>query len=129
MLMSRLAGRVTLVTGGNQGIGAGIAVRLAEEGADVGYCYADGDEAIADRIKAAQRRSFARRMDLKNPAEIESLFMDFVRELGAPDILVNNAGIVRFRPFLEMPLEDWDDVLDTNLRAAYLCSQLAAREM
>lgn len=127
--MDRLAGRVALVTGGNQGIGAGIAIRLAEEGADVGFCYLDGNEYVADRIGALGRRSFAKRMDLRNAAEIQALFDGFVEELGPPDILVNNAGTVRFRPFLEMPIEDWEDVLNTNLRSAFLCSQIAARGM
>lgn len=124
--------RRALVTGGNRGIGAGVAVRLAEDGADVAFAYLDGDdeaEQVASRIREHGRRALAIRADLRDPAQIRSAVERVEAELGGIDILVNNAGIVRLAPFLTMSLEDWTDVLDTNLRAAFLCSQLAARGM
>jgi 3-oxoacyl-[acyl-carrier protein] reductase len=130
--MARLQGRTSLVTGGNRGIGAGIAARLAEEGADVAITYLEGDdeaEAVARRIRDAGRRALAVQSDLRDPDAIHSLMDHVLNEFGVLDILVNNAGIVRFAPFLELSLNDWTDVLDTNLRAAFLCSQIAARSM
>jgi NAD(P)-dependent dehydrogenase (short-subunit alcohol dehydrogenase family) len=124
--------RRAIVTGGNRGIGAGVAVRLAEDGADVAFAYLDGDdeaEQVASRIREHGRRALAIRADLRDPAQIRSAVERVEAELGGIDILVNNAGIVRLAPFLTMSLEDWTDVLDTNLRAAFLCSQLAARGM
>lgn len=125
-------GRRALVTGGNRGIGAGIAVRLAREGANVAFAYLDGDEeaaGVAATIEASGRRALPIRSDLREPAQVSSLVDRVRNELGGIDILVNNAGIVRLAPFLELSLEDWTDVLDTNLRAAFLTSQLAARGM
>ena len=128
----RLAGRAALVTGSNRGIGAGIALRLAEEGADVAISYLEGDEeaeAVAGRIRRLGRRTALLPADLRNPAEIDHLIPDALEGLGRLDILVNNAGVGIFKPFLEASLQDWNDTLDTNLRAAFLCSQLAARHM
>jgi 3-oxoacyl-[acyl-carrier protein] reductase len=124
--------RRALVTGGNRGIGAGIAARLADDGADVAFAYLEGNEdaeQVASRIRASGRRALAIRADLRVPAEVQDTVARVEAELGGIDILVNNAGVVRFAPFLELSLTDWTDVLDTNLRAAFLCSQLAARGM
>jgi len=124
--------RRAFVTGGNRGIGAEIAVRLAQEGADTAICYLEGDdeaESVASRIRAAGRRALAVRTDLRDPARIRATMARVEAELGGIDILVNNAGIVRVAPFLELSLADWTDVLDTNLRAAFLCSQIAGRGM
>ncbi len=130
--MAKLLGKTCLVTGGNQGIGAGIAVRLAGEGADVAIAYLandEGAEAIASSIRALGRRSLAIRADLRDPAGVERLMQRVAAEFDGPDILVNNAGIVRWSPFLELSLTDWEDVIQTNLRAAFLSSQIAAKRM
>ena len=124
--------RCALVTGGNRGIGSGIAVRLAQEGADVAFAYLDGDEdaeSVADQIRTAGRRSLPIKVDLRDPDEITHLMERVKRDLGVVHILVNNAGTVRLAPFLDLTLENWTDVLNTNLRAAFLCSQIAARGM
>ncbi|HLK60878.1 MAG TPA: glucose 1-dehydrogenase [Chthonomonadaceae bacterium] len=121
-----------LVTGSNRGIGAGIALRLAVEGADVAINYLEGDEeaeAIATQIRAMGRQALLVPADLRDPQAIEAMMQRVIEAFGGLDILVNNAGIGIFSPFLETSLQAWADTMDTNLRAAFLCSQLAARHM
>ena len=116
----KLAGRIALVTGAQQGIGAAIAVALAEEGADVTITWLDDEpaaEAVAGRIRQAGRRVHLTRADVARLAGIESMIADTVRVLGAPDILVNNAGVYPRVKLLEMREADWDCVLDINLKA------------
>jgi len=116
----KLAGRIALVTGAQQGIGAAIAVALAEEGADVTITWLDDEpaaEAVAGRIRQAGRRVHLTRADVARLAGIESMIADTVRVLGAPDILVNNAGVYPRVKLLEMREADWDYVLDINLKA------------
>ena len=115
-----LAGRIALVTGGQQGIGAAIAVALAEAGADVAVSWLDDEpaaEAVAARIRQAGRRVHLVRADVARLADIEAMVADTVRALGAPDILVNNAGVYPRVKLLEMRESDWDYVLDINLKA------------
>ena len=128
----RLQERTALVTGSNRGIGAGIALRLAAEGADVAINYLEGDseaEAIAAQIRQQGRKALLVPADLRDPYAIEQMMATVFAEFGKLDILVNNAGIGIFSPFLETSLQTWTDTLDTNLRAAFLCSQIAARRM
>ena len=116
----KLAGRIALVTGAQQGIGAATAVALAEGGADVTISWLDGElaaEAVADRIRQAGRRAHLIRADVARLADIESMVADTVRVLGAPDILVNNAGVYPRVRLLDMRESDWDHVLDINLKA------------
>jgi NAD(P)-dependent dehydrogenase (short-subunit alcohol dehydrogenase family) len=116
----KLAGSVALVTGAQQGIGAAIAVALAEEGADVAITWLDDEpavEAVAGRVRQAGRRAHLIRADVARLADIESMVADTVRVLGAPDILVNNAGVYPRVKLLEMRASDWDYVLDINLKA------------
>jgi NAD(P)-dependent dehydrogenase (short-subunit alcohol dehydrogenase family) len=116
----RLAGRIALVTGAQQGIGAAIAVALAGEGADVAITWLD-DESQAERVATRIRESGSRvhpiRADVARLADIEMMVTDTVRALGAPDILVNNAGVYPRVKLLEMRESDWDYVLDINLKA------------
>jgi NAD(P)-dependent dehydrogenase (short-subunit alcohol dehydrogenase family) len=116
----KLAGRTALVTGAQQGIGAAIAVALAEEGADVTITWLDGEAAAAavvGRIRQAGRRVHLVRADVARLADIGAMIADTVRVLGAPDILVNNAGVYPRVKLLEMRETDWDYVLDINLKA------------
>jgi NAD(P)-dependent dehydrogenase (short-subunit alcohol dehydrogenase family) len=116
----KLAGKIALVTGAQQGIGAAIAVALAEEGADVAISWLDDEaaaEAVAGRIRETGRRVHLVRADVARLADIESMVADTVRVLGAPDILVNNAGVFPRVKLLEMRESDWDYVLDINLKA------------
>jgi len=128
----RLTGRNALVTGSNRGIGAGIAVRLAAEGANVAINYLEGDveaEAVAAEVSRLGRKTLVVQADLRDPAAIERMMDAVYAEFVSLDILVNNAGIGVFEPFLETALATWNETFDTNLRAAFLCSQLAARQM
>lgn len=116
----RLAGRTALVTGAQQGIGAAIAVALAEEGADVAVTWFDDEtsaEAVAVRIRQAGRRAHLIRADVARLAEIDAMIAGTVGALGAPDILVNNAGVYPRVKLLDMRESDWDYVLDINLKA------------
>jgi NAD(P)-dependent dehydrogenase (short-subunit alcohol dehydrogenase family) len=116
----KLAGKIALVTGAQQGIGAAIAVALAEDGADVTITWLDDQpaaEAVAGRIRQAGRRVHLVRADVARLADIGAMIADTVRVLGAPDILVNNAGVYPRVKLLEMRETDWDYVLDINLKA------------
>ena len=116
----KLAGRTALVTGAQQGIGAAIAVELAEEGADVAITWLDDEpaaEAVAGRIRQAGHRVHVIRTDVARLSDIELMVADTVRVLGAPDILVNNAGVYPRVKLLEMREADWDYAIDINLKA------------
>ena len=116
----KLAGRIALVTGAQQGIGAAIAVALAEEGADVTITWLDDEpaaEAVAERMRKAGRRAHLVRADVARLSDVDMMVSDTVRVLGVPDILVNNAGVYPRVNLLEMRESDWDHVLDINLKA------------
>ena len=116
----KLAGRIALVTGAQQGIGAAIAVALAEEGADVALTWLDDEpaaERVAARIRQVGRRVHLIRADVARLADIDMMVTDTARVLGAADILVNNAGVYPRVKLLEMRECDWDYVLDINLKA------------
>ncbi len=128
----RLTGKVALVTGAQQGIGRGMAIELAREGADVGINYLD-DRAAAERVAAEVgglgRRAILIQGDVSRAADAEAMAAGVVRELGALDVLVNNAGVYPRVEFLAMRESDWDLVLDVNLKGGFLCAQAAARAM
>lgn len=127
-----LAGKTALVTGSSRGIGRAIALELANRGARVIVNYRTGAEA-AERVSAAivaaggQARAIA--ADVSQSADVERLFAEATAAFGAIEILVNNAGIARDNLLLRMSDDDWDAVLDTNLRAAFLCTRAALRGM
>ena len=129
----RLTGRVAIVTGASRGLGADMAVALAEAGADVAL-EARGDmSAVTCAITALGRRSHTVAIDVGAAGAAERIMQAVAAHLGAPDILVNNAGIIRRAAFLEMAEADWDDVMNVNLRAVFRLSQrfaaaLAARK-
>lgn len=121
--------RTGLVTGSNRGIGAGIALRLAADGVDVAINYLEGDaeaEAIAAQIRAMGRQALLVPADLRDPHALTAMMERVLQAFGTLDILVNNAGVGLFSPFLETTLQTWTETMDTNLRAAFLCSQIAA---
>jgi len=123
--------KVVAVTGGAQGIGRAVALRFARAGYAVSI--ADPDEEAAREavrlIGEAGAVAIFARTDVSLPQEVESWIARTVEELGCPDVLVNNAGIGRRKPFLELPVEDFDRVVAVNLRGTFLCSQAAARRM
>ena len=128
----KLTGRVALVTGAQQGIGAAVAVALAGEGADVALSWLDdraAAEAVAARLGAAGRRAHLVRADVSRLAEIEAMVGETVRALGAPDILVNNAGVYPRVPLLEMRESDWDHVIDINLKAGCFATIAMAKAL
>ena len=126
-----LARRVALVTGASRGLGQGLALALAEAGADVALLDRGGSPETAERIRALGRRVVSLERDLRGAGvdELGAVVRSVVDELGRLDILVNNAGIIRRQPALEYSEENWDDVLDVNLRAVFFMSQAAARVM
>lgn len=128
----KLAGRVALVTGAQQGIGAAIARALAVDGADVALIWLD-DEAAADKvaqdIRKLGRKAHLVRADVAKLAEIEAMVAATAQTLGAPDILVNNAGVYPRVPLLEMRESDWDHVLDINLKAGCFATIAMAKAL
>jgi 3-oxoacyl-[acyl-carrier protein] reductase len=130
--MSELLGQVALVTGGSRGIGAAIAVRLAELGSDVAITYAQSKERaeeVVDKITAHGRRGLAIEADSAAADEVVAAVEQTVAELGRLDVLVNNAGIFPFGPIDDVPLDEVDRALSIHARAAYLASQAAVRHM
>jgi NAD(P)-dependent dehydrogenase (short-subunit alcohol dehydrogenase family) len=128
----KLAGKVALVTGAQQGIGAAIALALAGEGADVAVNWLD-DKAAAEAVAAGVRqrghRALLVKADVSRLGEIEGMVGETVRGLGVPDILVNNAGVYPRVKFLEMRESDWDYVLDINLKAGCFAGVAVAKAL
>ncbi len=126
-----LTGRVAVVTGGGLGIGRGIAIGLAQAGADLVICDLN-DEDMAEtarRIEATGRSCRTIRADLGDPAGVDALFALVDREFGKIDILVNNVGIgARHRPE-ELPIDEFRKVLDVGLYGSFTCAQEAGRRM
>jgi NAD(P)-dependent dehydrogenase (short-subunit alcohol dehydrogenase family) len=124
-----LTGKVALVTGAAKRIGRSVALRLASEGADVVVNYhkskAEADE-VAAQIAAMGRRAVAVQGDVAKRADVTVLFAAVEKEFGRLDILVNNAGMFFPAKFEDLTEEQWDRILDANLKSQYLCSQAAA---
>ena len=127
----QLHGKNALVTGSRTGIGAAIAVGLAQAGANVAVhgSKQPGLEEVAARVRAAGGRAAAIAVNLADPRGCDELFERAVQALGSVDILVNNAGIIRRAPATEYSMEDWRAILDLNLDAVFRLSQLAGRAM
>jgi 3-oxoacyl-[acyl-carrier protein] reductase len=130
--MRALTGKVALVTGGSRGIGAAIALRLAQEGAAVALTYvsaADKARAVAKQIEADGGRVLVIQADNADPGAVTAAVEQTVRDLGRIDILVNNAGIFTGGPLEEMTLEQVDRTLAIDVRAVFVAAQAAARHM
>jgi 2-deoxy-D-gluconate 3-dehydrogenase len=124
-----LTGRVAIVTGANTGIGQGIAVALAQAGADVALVGRSSADETADLVRAAGRRAALIGADLSTIAPVKDVVAQTLSELGGLDILVNNAGIIRRADAVDFSEEDWDSVIDTNLKSVFFLSQAAGRHM
>lgn len=130
--MFDLKGKVALVTGASRGIGKGIALALAERGADVIINYStdsDGATRVADEISAMGRKAVTIAADVTNQTAVEKMFAEIKKEFGKLDILVNNAGISQAKDIFEMELSDWEKVMDVNLKSVFLCSKYAMEIM
>ena len=129
--MGVLTGKSALVTGGSRGIGRAIALRLAAEGADVAVCarQLEAAQAVAGELQALGVRALARSADVAVTSQAGEMIEAVLAEWGKLDILVNNAGITRDNLLLRMGEEEWDAVLDTNLKGAFNFCKAAARSM
>jgi 3-oxoacyl-[acyl-carrier protein] reductase len=126
-----LTDRVALVTGGSRGIGRAVALRLAESGAHIAINYHQNAAAAEEVLSAlgGAGAALALQGDVAQAGDCERLVAGVLERFGRLDILVNNAGITRDNLLLRMSEADWDAVLATNLKGAYLCSKLALRSM
>ena len=127
-----LEGRVSLVTGASRGLGRAIAVRLASLGSKVAINYSVSDEeasGVAGEIQGQGGESILVKANVADGEAVKAMTREIVGRWGKIDILVNNAGIVKDNLLLRMPDEAWDEVMNVNLRGAYLCTKLALRYM
>jgi 2-deoxy-D-gluconate 3-dehydrogenase len=124
-----LTGRVAVVTGANTGIGQGIAVALAEAGADVALVGRSPADETAARVEGAGRKALQIEADLSTIAPVGEIVERTLAGLGGLDVLVNNAGIIRRADAVDFSEADWDAVIDTNLKSAFFLCQAAGRHM
>lgn len=127
-----LSGHAAILTGAGTGIGAGIALRFAEAGADIVVACRNnraGAQAVAERIAKSGRRAVVHQGDLTSAAEAEKLVVRCVEAFGRLDVLINNAGAYPVHSLLEMSEAEWRSVLDANLTSVHLMTQAAGRRM
>ena len=125
-----LTGQKAVVTGASSGIGRGVALCLAQAGADVLVNYSREEQAadeIVDQIKSLGVQAVSQRAYVSNEAEVQAMFRAAMDELGGVDILINNAGVQKDAPLDEMTLQQWQSVLDINLTGQFLCAREAVR--
>ncbi|HEY3072180.1 MAG TPA: 3-oxoacyl-[acyl-carrier-protein] reductase [Candidatus Limnocylindrales bacterium] len=130
--MIDLSGKSAVVTGGSRGLGRAIALRLARQGAEVAFSYRGNEAASKETvagIEGAGRKALAIQADVTDPAAAEGLIKAAIEAFGKVDILVNNAGITRDDLIMRMSLENWRDVLETNLFGAFYTIKAATRPM
>jgi glucose 1-dehydrogenase len=130
--MKRLNGLNALVTGASRGIGAAIAMAFAREGANVGVNYSSNAakaEEVATDVRSLGQRAAVFQADVGDISQSRQMIDDFVRQFGSIDILVNNAGICYLTDFLDTTTEQYDRLMNINLRGAFFCGQQAARTM
>lgn len=130
--MRKLEGKVAVVTGASRGIGRAIALKLADEGAKVVVNYS-GSQAKAEEVVAMIQENggeaIAVQASVSKTEEVTALMDAALKTFGSLDILVNNAGITRDNLIMRMKEDEWDDVLDTNLKGVFLCTKAVTRQM
>jgi len=133
MQEERLEGKVALVTGSSSGIGRAIALELARRGAKIGcvsYHSREGEaEEVARELEALGSKPYICQLDVSSAEQVRTIVQETVDSLGRIDICVNNAGVEKYTPLLDIEERDWDLVLNTDLKGAFLCTQAAARQM
>jgi 3-oxoacyl-[acyl-carrier protein] reductase len=129
--MGTLEGKTAIVTGAARGIGAAIATRLANEGADIALCdlQADWLSETAEAVKAAGRKVVCYSVDVSDSEGVNEVVGAVVAEFGGVDVLINNAGITRDGLMMRMSEEDWDAVLNVNLKGTFLFTRAVSRPM
>lgn len=129
--MGSVEGKIAVVTGAARGIGRAVAERLADEGADVALCDLNAEwlAEAADAVRAKGRRALCVAVDVSSPDAVSDAVGKVLAEFGRIDIMVNNAGITRDKFILRMSEEDWDAVLDINLKGTFLFTKAVARPM
>ncbi|OQP07951.1 beta-ketoacyl-ACP reductase [Geobacillus sp. 46C-IIa] len=127
-----LEGKIALVTGASRGIGRAVALELARQGANVAVNYA-GSEAkaneVVETIRSLGREAFAVQADVARAEDVERMVKTVLDQFGRLDILVNNAGITRDNLLMRMKEEEWDAVINTNLKGVFLCTKAVTRPM
>jgi len=129
--MNQLASQIAVVTGAGRGIGRAIALKFAAEGANV-VCVSrtqENSEKVAAEIRALGRKAWAHAVDVADAAAVSAAAEKILAEAGKVDILVNNAGVTRDGLLMRMSDADWDTVLDTNLKGAFLVTKAFSRAM
>jgi 3-oxoacyl-[acyl-carrier protein] reductase len=124
--MDELTGKVALVTGASRGIGAASAIALAKAGCDVAVNYrvrGDEAEAVCEQIRAAGRRAFAVCADVSRAKEAQKMASLVAGELGTVSVVVNNAGVARPQKIEEITEEDWNEIIDVNLKSTFMVTQ------
>ena len=127
-----VAGKTAVVTGGSRGIGRAICLELAGQGANIVLCYAGNESSAAETTAACEQlgvKALALRCNVADAGEVKAMMDTALAEFGRNDILVNNAGNTRDGLLMRMKEEDFDAVLDTNLKGAFLCMKAATRTM
>jgi 3-oxoacyl-[acyl-carrier protein] reductase len=127
-----LTGRIALITGGNRGIGRAIGLALAGAGADIAFTYLSRETEASETRRAVVdrgRRSVALQADVSNAADVARVVDTVVRDLGPVDILVNNAGLIRPQALDAIAESDWDEIVDINLKSAFLMTQAVVAGM
>lgn len=129
--MFELKNKIVLVTGARRGMGRSHALTLAKQGAKVIVTDISQEECqkVADEIKFAGGEAIAFKLDVSNAAEVNQVFDEVIKQFGRLDVLVNNAGIYQPKPALEITEEEWNKMIDIDLKGEFLCAQRAAKEM
>lgn len=127
-----LANQTAIVTGASRGIGRAIALELAAKGANIVINYAGNQakaEEVVAQVKELGSEAFAYQADVANSDDVQAMMKETISRFGSIDILVNNAGITKDNLLMRMKEQDWDDVIDTNLKGVFLCAKAVSRQM